>query len=242
MARGEVAANTCDGLELAAVRGRRERIASPVEAEALIAVIPAQDRAIWATAMYGGLRRGELQALRTKRIDLATGVIQVEKGWDEREGEIALKSRAGRRKVPITATLRDFLLEHRLQVAKGDDDLAFGRSASAPFDGKAVQERADKAWGAANRRERAAAGEEGREPNLLARITLQRAPPHLRLADDRCWRQRQGPQQTYMGHSSVAVTLDRYGHLMPGTEAEAASLRVAHRRPLVSGQMSRPAV
>jgi len=30
--------------------------------------------------------------------------------------------------------------------------------------------------------------------------------------------------QTYMGHSSVAVTLDRYGHLMPGTEAEAASL------------------
>jgi integrase len=25
---------------------------------------------------------------------------------------------------------------------------------------------------------------------------------------------------TYMGHTSVAMTLDRYGHLMPGSEAE----------------------
>ena len=25
---------------------------------------------------------------------------------------------------------------------------------------------------------------------------------------------------TYMGHTSVAITLDRYGHLMPGSEAE----------------------
>jgi integrase len=28
----------------------------------------------------------------------------------------------------------------------------------------------------------------------------------------------------YMGHSGVAITLDRYGHLMPGSEAEAAEL------------------
>ena len=27
-----------------------------------------------------------------------------------------------------------------------------------------------------------------------------------------------------MGHSSMSITLDRYGHLMPGNEAEAASL------------------
>ncbi len=29
---------------------------------------------------------------------------------------------------------------------------------------------------------------------------------------------------TYMGHATVAFTLDRYGHLMPGNEAEAADL------------------
>jgi integrase len=28
---------------------------------------------------------------------------------------------------------------------------------------------------------------------------------------------------SYMGHSSITVTLDRYGHLMPGAEREAAS-------------------
>jgi hypothetical protein len=27
-----------------------------------------------------------------------------------------------------------------------------------------------------------------------------------------------------MGHSKIAITLDRYGHLMPGSEEEAAAL------------------
>ena len=29
---------------------------------------------------------------------------------------------------------------------------------------------------------------------------------------------------TFMGHANLSITLDRYGHLMPGTEAEAAEL------------------
>ena len=29
---------------------------------------------------------------------------------------------------------------------------------------------------------------------------------------------------TYMGHSSITITLDRYGHLLPGNETEAAHL------------------
>jgi integrase len=33
---------------------------------------------------------------------------------------------------------------------------------------------------------------------------------------------------TYMGHASVTITYDRYGHLMPGNEAEAASLLDAY--------------
>jgi integrase len=27
---------------------------------------------------------------------------------------------------------------------------------------------------------------------------------------------------TYMGHASITITLDRYGHLMPGNEGDAA--------------------
>jgi hypothetical protein len=30
--------------------------------------------------------------------------------------------------------------------------------------------------------------------------------------------------QTFMGHASITVTLDTYGHLMPGSEDEAAAL------------------
>ena len=29
---------------------------------------------------------------------------------------------------------------------------------------------------------------------------------------------------TYMGHASITITLDRYGHLLPGNEAQAAGL------------------
>ena len=33
---------------------------------------------------------------------------------------------------------------------------------------------------------------------------------------------------THMGHSSVTITYDRYGHLMPGAEHEAADLLDAY--------------
>lgn len=33
---------------------------------------------------------------------------------------------------------------------------------------------------------------------------------------------------TSMGHASVAITFDRYGHLMPGNETEAARLLDAY--------------
>jgi integrase len=33
---------------------------------------------------------------------------------------------------------------------------------------------------------------------------------------------------TYMGHRSITTTLDRYGHLFPGNESEAAVLLDAY--------------
>ena len=33
---------------------------------------------------------------------------------------------------------------------------------------------------------------------------------------------------TYMGHANIAITLDRYGHLMPGNEDQAAGLLDAY--------------
>jgi hypothetical protein len=43
---------------------------------------------------------------------------------------------------------------------------------------------------------------------------------------------------TYMGHANTSITLDRYGHLMPGNEDEAAGMLDAYLARLgpVAGQ------
>ena len=111
------AVNPTTGVQLPAVRGKRDRIATPAEAAALLEALPERERALWATAMYAGLRSGELQALTDDLVDLDSNLIQVRWGWDPKEGRIAPKSWAGRRTVPVPAELRRYLLEHRL--AKG---------------------------------------------------------------------------------------------------------------------------
>ena len=116
--------------------GRRDRIADPVEAVVLLAALPVEDRPIWATAFYAGLRLGERKELRWEDVTLATGLLRVERGWDVVQGEIdAPKSREGRRSVPIPAVLRTALLEHRLRrmacAAAGHRWLRQGRAGRA---------------------------------------------------------------------------------------------------------------
>jgi integrase len=210
LARGDVAVNPTRGLELPAVRGKRDRIVSPEEAEALLSVLPENDRALWATALYGGLRRGELQALRWDDVDLANGVIRVERAWDVREGPIEPKSRAARRRVPIPAILRDYLVEHR-HGRPGVMGHVFGRPDGQAFDGPTVAARAQTAWRQA-----------GLKPITLheARHTF----ASLMIAAG----VNAKALASYMGHASVTITLDRYGHLMPGNEEEAAGLLDAY--------------
>ena len=83
LSRGEVSLNPTTGIELPAVRGRRERIATAEQAAALIAGAPENDRALWAAAFYAGLRRGELMALRWEDVDLEAGLIRVEESGGE---------------------------------------------------------------------------------------------------------------------------------------------------------------
>jgi integrase len=195
--------------ELPAVRGRRERYATSDEAAQLLeAIVSAGDRAIWATAFYGGLRRGELRALRRSHVKLADGVINVEKGWDVYEGEIDLKSRSGRRRVPIPAALHDYLEVAILETEdRGPDGHIFGPRKTSTFSPDKLQKRADEAWSVAR----------------LSRITLHECRhtfASLMIAAG----VNAKSLQEFMGHASITITLDRYGHLMPGSEAEAASL------------------
>jgi integrase len=82
MADDRVAVNPATGLALPAARTQRDRIATPADAAKLLCVLAAHDRALWATAMYGGLRRGELQALAWEDIDLAANTIRVQRSYD----------------------------------------------------------------------------------------------------------------------------------------------------------------
>jgi integrase len=206
VARGEVAVNPTSSLELPAMEGARDRIASPAEAAELLAALPERDRALWATAMYAGLRRGELLALRWEDVDLAAGVIHVERSWDAKDGAVGPKSRAGRRTVPIPAVLRDHLVEHKLRSGR-HVGLVFGTSYAQPFTPSNVRKRANAAWLQAG----------------LAPIGLHECRhtfASLMIAAG----VNAKSLSAYMGHSSVTITLDRYGHLMPGNESEAASL------------------
>ena len=138
-------------------------------------------------------------------------MIHVCYGWDRREGRIELKSNAGRRRVPIAAVLRDHLADHFARTGRHGEQLIFGRGESIPLNVKALQERADSAWEAAG----------------LSRIT-----PHecrhtfasLMIAA----RVNAKALSTFMGHAGIQVTLDRYGHLMPGSHQEGADLLDAY--------------
>jgi integrase len=202
--RGQLAYNPAERIDLPApTNGRPTRIASPADAAALVAAVSESDRALWATAFYAGLRRGELMALRCIDVDLGKSLIRVERSWDQEEGAIDPKSESSRRTVPLLAILRDHLDEHLLRTERGGEALVFGRTDESPFAPMTVNKRATKAWKAAK----------------LERITLH----HCRhtfaslLIDSGA-----NPKaiQTFMGHSKIQTTFDTYGHLMPGSHDE----------------------
>jgi integrase len=210
--RGEVAINPTAGLRLPRVGPGRDRFADPGEAAALLDALPPEDRALWATAMYGGLRRGELMALRWDDVDLAAGVVHVRRGWDVKEGEIMPKTEIARRRVPVPAVLRDHLVEHRQRAGDVQGDwLVFGRAPRRPFGPSTVTKRARHAWDAAG----------------LERITLHECRhtfASLMIAAG----VNAKALQTYMGHANIEITYGRYGHLMPGNEDQAAGLLDAY--------------
>ena len=222
LSQGDLAVDPCAGLHLPAVRGRRLRFASKEEAERLIAATPEEHRAIWATAMYGGLRHGEMRALRVEDVDLAAGVIHVERGWDDSEGEIELKSHAGRRNVPIPAILRDYLVEHRM--AHPDPVLMFGNGEGRPLTPSNLQRRADKAW--------AEAGENRITPHecrhTYASLMIAAGVNAKALS-------------TFMGHSTITITLDPLrppdARLRRGSRRAAGHLP---KRPAGGGSTRRP--
>lgn len=208
LSRSELSENPTINLDLPAIRTGRDRVARPAEAEALVQAVPARDRALWAMALYAGLRLGELQALDWQQVDLEARLIRVERGWDRHERSfIAPKSRSGRRRVPMSETLRHYLLAHRLLQGQAGQGRLFVNDRGGAFDSSTVTERARRAWAKAGLE--AIGLHECR--HTFASLMIAAGVNFKALS-------------AYMGHAGVAITLDRYGHLLPGNEVEAAGL------------------
>jgi integrase len=129
-------------------------------------------------------------------------VIHVRRGWDTVEGEIEPKSRHGRRRVPVPAVLRDYLLERKMSAAAGTPRV-FGGANRA----RKVIERGTRAMRDA-----------GIEPlqihdarHTYASLMIAAGVNAKALSE-------------FMGHATIAITYDLYGHLMPGSHDEAAGL------------------
>jgi integrase len=237
----EVTADPTERLELRRPDGRRERIADPAEAAALIAAIPEGERALWACAFYAGLRRGELRALRWGDVDLPARVIHVSRGWDAIEREQAVKSAAGNRRVPILEPLAGELAAHKLRTEGSSDALVFGRTAAEPFNPETVRRNALVAWGWQEVPNNEADGP--RTILAKARDDAQQ-PITLHEARHTCASLliaagvNAKALSVIMGHATIAMTFDVYGKLMPGGLDEAAAAANAY----LAGDGRRPAL
>lgn len=223
--------NPTTGLKLPAIRGGRDKIVTPQQAAKLIDALPtAHDRALWGTALYAGLRRGELLALMWEDVDVKAGQIHVQRSWDIQEGhDVGPKSAVGNRRVPIASALKARLAAHRLESPRIVGHV-FGTTGTGVAAIRHVTKRADDAWQAVNDRRHAEAEKRGEKVDpamLLERITLHEAR-HTYASLMIAAGVNAKALSTYMGHANISITLDRYGHLMPGNEAQAAKLLDAY--------------
>ncbi len=227
--KGIIAVDPTDGIELPE-KPRGTRVPpSPADAAALLAAVPDEDRAMWATAMLAGLRRGELLALRWEDVDLDAGILSVSRSFNPDGGIFsAPKSRYGIRKVPIGASLaqpppspraphRPPCRSRLRQLA----DLAAAAGVHADPSRHGLEHRQcgrPRHW-------RRGRGESHRAP--LVRVTLH-ACRHLYASMSIAAGVNAHALCKYMGHSGIQVTFDLYGHLFPGNEAEASALLDAY--------------
>lgn len=211
--RGWVLVNPCNGLRLPAGEKARERIASPVEAAELIAAMRPKDRATLGLAVYAGLRLGELLALDVAAVDFDGGWIHVHRSWDRGSKQfIPTKSRKPR-SVPIIDRLAVLLADHFVLLDHPSDGLLFpsANNPDWPTDAGILRRRTHARW--ENLGLKPLGFHEGR--HTYASIAIAAGLNAKTLS-------------TYLGHATITITLDRYGHLMPGSEVEARALLDAY--------------
>jgi integrase len=217
-------------------------IPSPAEIKTIIEATDGRWRPFFLTAIFTGLRASELRGLRWADLDLKKGELNVTQRADAYQEIGAPKSEAGHRTVPLTPKLVRVLTEWKLACPKGDPGLVFPNT-----DGK-IEWHANiinRAWiplqiaAGVSVQVKDADGKPVRDddgkPVLQAKYTGLHALRHFyaswcinREADGGLELPAKVVQER-LGHSSITVTLDTYGHLFPRGD-DSAKLAEAESR------------
>ncbi len=211
-----LARTPCIGIRLPRATGREMRFLDADQVRRLAEASGEYEPLVYVLA-YGGLRWGEAAALRRGRCDLLRSRIEVRESVAEVSGSLHLgATKTYRSRVIVIPTfLRDMLSDYFEATGGGVDDFVFRSPEGEPIRNSNFRHRT---W----RRALAAA----------------KLPADLRIHDLRhtcaalLISQGEGPKmiQDHLGHSSITVTFDRYGHLFPADrEAMAGRLDATFR-------------
>jgi integrase len=208
-----IAVNPTIGLELKAADGRRDWVDTPERIARALSSLDERERGPWTVAFYAGLRAGEIQALRWCDVDYERGVLCVEWSWDRKVGQIAPKTRAGRRRVPMSMRVRRELRELQLRSGRRGDELVFGRTPELAFVPQVLHRHTKQAW---------------KDAGLVAEWSADgMLPPGLHDARHHClthWGRvwDVGRLHQAAGHSDIRQS-QRYLHVPPDRDAEDAA-------------------
>jgi integrase len=183
-------------------------IPQPSEIRALLSVLDEEQRPAWhrwkalvATAIHTGMRPSELRGLPWKAVDLKHGCIKVTQRADETGNIGSPKSAAARRTIDIPPSLVALLKEWKLESKW---DLVFANGRGNP---ESLANIHNRCWVPL----RSAAG-----INADYKLYALRHYHASALIDDGA-----NPKevQVEMGHSSISITFDIYGHLFHDEDA-----------------------
>jgi len=200
---GLIAQSPCRNIPLPRVERQEMRFLNPSQIAALADAIDPRYRALVLVAAYGGLRMGELAGLRRHRVELLRGEVDVAEIAVEVRGHVLFgqpKTRAGRRRVGLPRSVVRELTSHlATHTSEAPDGFVFPNMVGGPIRASGFRR---QFFGPAVR----AAGLSPLRPHDLRHTAVA-----LWIAAGA------DPKQVAVraGHTSVAFTLDRYGHLYP---------------------------